>query len=116
VRRGAQLVTLLDSGPKVSGHRPSADVMFQSLAATCGSRTVGVIMTGMGRDGADGMAALARAGGKTIGQDQASCYVYGMPKAAAEDGALQHVVSAERIPATVAGLMQNRSATAVGGR
>jgi two-component system chemotaxis response regulator CheB len=101
VRRGTLLTLQLDTGPLVSGHRPSVDVMFHSLARACASRTVGVVMTGMGRDGADGLAALRRAGGRTIAQDEASSLVFGMPKVAADSGAAQQVVSLGQIPQAI---------------
>jgi two-component system, chemotaxis family, protein-glutamate methylesterase/glutaminase len=105
VRRGALLCVSLESGPPVSGHRPSADVMFRSVAANCGKRAVGVIMTGMGRDGADGIVALRKAGARTVGQDEQSSYVYGMPKAAAATGAVEQVVSLGQIPLTISRLL-----------
>lgn len=118
VRRGTQLAVELDTGPLVSGHRPSVDVMFQSVARACGQRSVGVIMTGMGRDGADGIVELARAGAQTVGQDESTCLVYGMPKAAAATGSLRHVVPLGQIPTTIARLLQqaDRPAAASGGR
>lgn len=79
---------LVADGP-VSGHRPSVDVLFRSVAASVGSRAVGVILTGMGRDGADGLLAMRRAGARTFGQDEGSCVVYGMPRAAFEAGAVE---------------------------
>lgn len=105
VRRGAQLHTQLDSGPLVSGHRPSADVMFRSVAQACGPRAIGVIMTGMGRDGADGIVELNHAGAITVAQDEQTSYVYGMPKAAAATGCVDHVVALPQIPSTIARLM-----------
>lgn len=105
VRRGAHLYTALDPGPLVTGHRPSVDVMFKSLAAACGPRAIGVIMTGMGRDGAEGIVELSKAGAYTIGQDEETSYVYGMPKAAAATGCLDHVVPLPQIPAVVARLL-----------
>jgi two-component system chemotaxis response regulator CheB len=107
VRRGTQIVTELDGGPPVSGHRPSVDVMFSALARVCPTRTVGVIMTGMGRDGTAGLVELAGAGALTVGQDEATSLVYGMPKAAAEAGAVQHVAALPKIPATIARLVQS---------
>lgn len=106
VRRGAQLMTELDQGPLVSGHRPSADVMFRAVAQACGRRSVGVIMTGMGRDGADGIVELHHAGAPTVGQDEETSFVYGMPKAAAGTGCLDHVAGVDQIPAVVARILQ----------
>ena len=77
----------------VNGHRPSVDVRFHSVANTCGARSVGLILTGMGKDGAKGMLAMRQAGARTFGQDEASCVVYGMPKAAFEIGAVERQAS-----------------------
>ncbi len=76
-------------GEKVSGHCPSVDVLFTSVAETAGSNAIGVILTGMGRDGADGMLKMHNAGAFTIGQDKATCVVYGMPMEAYKLGAVQ---------------------------
>lgn len=81
----------------VSGHRPSVDVLFRSLAQSFGGRSVGVILTGMGRDGAAGLLEMRESGSQTIGQDETSCVVYGMPRAAAELGACQTALPLERI-------------------
>jgi len=86
-RSGAALVTQLEDGPLVSGHKPSVDALFHSVATACGSKAVGVILTGMGRDGADGLLAMRQAGADTLGEDESSCVVYGMPKAARDNGA-----------------------------
>lgn len=75
-------------GPKVSGHRPSVDVLFESVAKAAGKDAVGVLMTGMGRDGAQGLLKMKNAGARTIGQDEKTCVVYGMPKAAYDIGAV----------------------------
>ncbi len=80
---GRYCVKLDDSGP-ISGHRPSVDVLFNAVSTAVGSRALGVILTGMGRDGAAGMRAMRNAGAYCIGQAEASCVVYGMPKAARE--------------------------------
>ncbi len=79
----------LRTGETVSGHRPSVDVLFSSLAKCAGRRGVGAILTGMGRDGAKGLLAMRQAGARTVGQDENSCVVYGMPKVAHEIGAVQ---------------------------
>jgi two-component system chemotaxis response regulator CheB len=112
VRRGAQLCVSLESGPLVSGHRPSVDVMFRSVAAMCGRRSIGVIMTGMGRDGAEGTVAMRKSGARTVAQDEQTSYVYGMPKAAAATGAVEQVVSLAQIPLTVARLLSTPSRVA----
>jgi two-component system, chemotaxis family, protein-glutamate methylesterase/glutaminase len=82
----------LRKGEPVNGHRPSVDVLFQSLAKALGSRAVGVILTGMGRDGAEGLMAMRQAGAPTFGQNESSCLIYGMPKVAFEIGATQKQV------------------------
>lgn len=78
----------LEAGPKVSGHCPSVDVMFESCAYCAKDNAIGVILTGMGDDGATGLLAMKKAGAYTIGQDEKSSLVYGMPKAAFERGAV----------------------------
>jgi len=88
-RSGAQLIAQCYDGPLVSGHKPSVSVLFNSVAETCGAKAVGVILTGMGRDGADGLLAMRKAGAATIGEDESSCVVYGMPKAAFDLGAVE---------------------------
>ncbi|MFM9942564.1 MAG: chemotaxis response regulator protein-glutamate methylesterase [Hyphomicrobiaceae bacterium] len=82
----------LHDGDPVSGHRPSVDVLFASVAKSAGSMAVGVILTGMGRDGANGLLAMRKAGARTLGQNEESCVVYGMPKAAFENGAAEKQV------------------------
>ncbi|MBO5372599.1 MAG: chemotaxis response regulator protein-glutamate methylesterase [Lachnospiraceae bacterium] len=77
-------------GPKVNGHCPSVDVLFQSVAKVAGSRAVGIILTGMGGDGAKGLLAMKNAGARTIGQDESTCVVYGMPKVAYDMGAVEY--------------------------
>ncbi|MDX2242736.1 MAG: chemotaxis-specific protein-glutamate methyltransferase CheB [Leptolyngbyaceae cyanobacterium bins.302] len=77
--------------PPVSGHRPSATVLFQAVAACYPRSSVGILLTGMGRDGADGLQAIAQAGGTTIAQDEQTCVVFGMPKEAIALGAAQHI-------------------------
>jgi two-component system chemotaxis response regulator CheB len=87
----------LSEAERVNGHRPSVDVMFASVLKTYRDRCVGVILTGLGRDGAEGLLALRQAGAETIGQDEASSVVYGMPKAAFELGAVARQFPLERI-------------------
>lgn len=105
-RRGVEHVIELDAGEKVSGHRPSVDVLFDSVAEACGPRAVGVIMTGMGSDGAIGLGKMRSAGAWAIGQDEETSLVYGMPKEAARAGAVDHVVGLNKIPYGIAKLMQ----------
>ena len=89
VRSGAHYVCRLHEGPAVSGHRPSVDVLFHSVAVAAGRNAIGIIMTGMGRDGADGLLAMRKAGASTFGQSEASCLIYGMPRAAMLAGAVE---------------------------
>lgn len=93
VRRtgGHYQVELMDGG-RVSGHKPSVDVLFQSVARSVGENAVGVLLTGMGEDGAEGLLAMKQAGAETIAQDEASCVVFGMPRAAIQRGAVDEVV------------------------
>jgi two-component system, chemotaxis family, protein-glutamate methylesterase/glutaminase len=88
-------VVVLNEEAKVNGHRPSVDVLFRSVAEEIGNRAVGVIMTGMGDDGAEGLGAIKTAGGVTIAQSEESCVVYGMPKAASERGYATRVIPLE---------------------
>jgi len=78
-------------GPRVCYQRPSVDVMFKSVAEAAGAKAVGVLLTGMGSDGAAGMLEMKRAGAETIAQDEASCVVFGMPREAIRLGAVDHV-------------------------
>ena len=90
-------VIRLVPAPQVSGHRPSVDVLFRSVAATMGGNACGVILTGMGGDGAQGLLEMRQAGAQTLGQDEATCVVYGMPRVAAEIGAVQEVLPIGKI-------------------
>jgi two-component system chemotaxis response regulator CheB len=86
----------------VNGHRPSVDVLFSSLVkAGVARRTIGVILTGMGRDGAEGLLALRQAGAHTLGQDEQTCVVYGMPKAAREIGAVEVELPLHRLAGSI---------------
>jgi two-component system chemotaxis response regulator CheB len=91
-RRDGHFVARLLDGPPVNRHRPSVDVLFDSVARVAGRRSLGVVMTGMGDDGARGLAALRSAGARTAAQDEVSCVVYGMPKEAVERGGAEDVV------------------------
>lgn len=88
----------LDRGPPIQGFRPSCDALLHSVAYNFGRRTVGVILTGMGKDGAAGLRSIRDRGGRTIAQDEASCVVYGMPKEAVELGAAEEILPLEKIP------------------
>jgi two-component system chemotaxis response regulator CheB len=99
IRDGAHYVVAVEDGPLVTRHRPSVDVLFRSVADAAGPNAVGVILTGMGSDGAEGLLAMKRAGAATIAQDEASCVVFGMPKEAITRGAVDDVMPLSRIPA-----------------
>jgi len=96
------------AGEKVNGHCPSVDVLFNSVAEKAGANAVGVILTGMGYDGAKGMVAMRKAGGRTIGQDEKSCVVYGMPKVAFDLGGVEKQVSLGDIPQTIHAFLHDR--------
>lgn len=100
-RTATGLVTVLDASPPVNRHRPSVDVLFDSVAEQVGANATGVMLTGMGKDGARAMLAMKKAGAWNIGQDKDSCVVYGMPREAAEIGALDEVASLNDIGARV---------------
>lgn len=85
-------------GPKVNGHCPAVDVLFDSVAKVAGSSAVGIILTGMGGDGAKGLLAMRKAGARTIGQDESTCVVYGMPKVAYDLGAVEYQEKLNDIP------------------
>ncbi len=81
---------VLKPGPKVNGHSPSVDVLFESVAEVAGKKAVGIILTGMGGDGANGLLKMRKAGARTVGQDESTCVVYGMPKVAYDLGAVEY--------------------------
>jgi len=91
-----------------SGHRPSVDVLFESVARTVGAMAVGAILTGMGRDGAQGLLAMRKAGARTVGQDEQSCVVYGMPRTAFELGAVEKQVTLSSMGQTILDLASAR--------
>ncbi|WP_026841422.1 protein-glutamate methylesterase/protein-glutamine glutaminase [Citrifermentans bremense] len=96
-RSGANYTVALGDGPPVSRHRPSVDVLFRSAANCAGANSLGIIMTGMGDDGAAGMLEMHAAGARTIAQDEESCVVFGMPKEAIARGGVDEVVPLEEI-------------------
>ena len=97
VRKGAGFACALNEGPATSGHRPSVDVLFRSGAKVAAPKVVSAILTGMGKDGAEGMLELSKAGATTIGQDEHSSLIYGMPRAAFERGAVQTQVPLDHV-------------------
>ena len=94
-------MTELQKTAPVNRHRPSVDVLFDSAAELVGKNAVGVILTGMGKDGACGLLRMRQAGARTFGQDEASCVVYGMPREAALIGAVEEVASLDELPRRV---------------
>lgn len=106
VRSGGLYLVKLDKEDQVSGHRPSADVLFHSVAKHAGPNSIGVILTGMGRDGADGMLAMKKAGSRNIAQDERSSVVFGMPKEAFKNGAAEELVDLRKIPERVKSLLE----------
>jgi two-component system, chemotaxis family, protein-glutamate methylesterase/glutaminase len=100
-------VVVLNDEPRVNGHRPSVDVLFQSAAEEYGQQTIGILMTGMGDDGAEGLGSIKRAGGMTIAQTEDSCVVFGMPKAAIERGYVTRVVALDVMASTLQALCRS---------
>ncbi|MHC4944876.1 MAG: protein-glutamate methylesterase/protein-glutamine glutaminase [Planctomycetota bacterium] len=96
-RSGAQYRVQCTEGEKVCGHRPSVQVMMESAAREVGANAMGIMLTGMGRDGADGMLAMRQAGARTLAQDEASCIVYGMPKETFAIGGAEKLVPLDRM-------------------
>jgi two-component system chemotaxis response regulator CheB len=96
-RKSLAAIAHLSDAPPVSGHRPSADVLFASVAKAYGNHALGVIMTGMGRDGAEQLGAICQEGGMTLGQDEKSAVVYGMPRVAYELGHVQEQISLQNM-------------------
>ncbi len=100
-RTGSQYYVEVMDGPWVNRHRPSVDVLFRSVAKCAGANALGVIMTGMGDDGAAGLLEMRHAGAKTVAQDEASCVVYGMPKEAVKRGGVEKTVTLNAIGAEI---------------
>jgi len=108
-RSGGQYKIQILEGEKVNGHRPSVDVMMFSVAESVGANAFGVILTGMGNDGAAGLKAMREAGAKTIGQNQSTCVVYGMPKVAYDIGAVETQLPLNEIPNALIKLVKQSS-------
>ncbi len=104
VRDGARYVCRLDDGVPVNRHKPSVDVLFRSVAQNAGGNAIGVLLTGMGKDGARGMKEMLDAGSRTLAQDEATSVVWGMPGEAVSLGAAQHVVPLESVASKVLSL------------
>lgn len=112
-RSGPSLVVNIIDGPLVSRHRPSVDVLFRSVAVSAGRKAVGVIMTGMGDDGAQGLLEMKQSGAATIAQDKASCVVFGMPREAIARGATDLVLPLELIPQQALDLLKPEKPDAI---
>ena len=108
-RSGAQYVVDVADGPLINRHKPSVDVLFRSVAKFAGVNALGIIMTGMGDDGARGLKEMHDAGAQTIAQDEASCVVFGMPKEAIKLGAVDLALPLEHIPAAIVSFSVNAS-------
>ena len=100
-RSGAQYIAEVIDGPVVNRHRPSVDVLFRSVAKCAGKNAIGIIMTGMGDDGAAGLLEMKQAGAHTVAQDEATCVVYGMPKEAVKRGAADKIIPLESIAGVI---------------
>lgn len=97
-RSGSQYYVTLKDGPKVNHQKPAIDILFNSVAQNAGPNAIGVILTGMGADGADGLLKMREAGAKTIAQDESTCVIFGMPKEAIKRGAVEKVLPIQQIP------------------
>ena len=104
-RNGAQYRVEVRDGPQVSRHKPSVDVLFRSVARSAGANALGIIMTGMGDDGAAGLLEMHQAGAQTLAQDEASCVVFGMPKEAIKRGGVSRTVALAGIPREIIAVM-----------
>lgn len=107
-RTGARFVCRLNDGPPVNRHRPSVDVLFRSVAQTAGSNAIGVILTGMGDDGAQGLLEMLEAGARTIAQDEATSVVWGMPGEAVKRGAAEQILPLQKVTTEVLRLVRER--------
>jgi len=107
---GRRYLVRLHQGPPLHFTRPAVDVLFNSAAACAGANAVGVVLTGMGSDGAQGMKKLKEAGAITLAQNEATCVVYGMPRAAAELRVVDHILPLDAMPAAILKALENSSA------
>jgi two-component system chemotaxis response regulator CheB len=105
-RSGARYFVNIKDGPLVHHQRPAVDVLFNSVAQYAGANAIGIIMTGMGADGAKGMLMMKEAGARTIAQDEVSCVVFGMPKEAIKLGAVDRIIPIDLIPQEIIRLIQ----------
>lgn len=112
-RSGADYITELSDAAPVNRHRPAVDVLFRSAANCAGKNAIGVILTGMGKDGAQGLLEMRQAGAHTFGQDENSCVVYGMPREAAVLGAVETVLPLDKIAGGILTLLQQKGTRAV---
>ncbi len=111
VRDGARYVLRLDDGVPVNRHKPSVDVLFRSVAQNAGRNAIGVILTGMGKDGAKGLKEMLDAGSQTIAQDEATSVVWGMPGEAVSLGAAQHVIALDSVAGKIRSLADSMDIT-----
>ena len=107
-------IIVLSDEPRVNGHRPSADILLRSAAEEFKTNAIGVLMTGMGDDGAEGLGAIRKEGGMTVAQSEESCVVYGMPKAAIERGYAIRVVGLDLMASTLQALVGRGSGSETG--
>jgi two-component system chemotaxis response regulator CheB len=105
---GAGYLVRVKTGPAVNHHRPSVDVLFQSVARSAGSNAVGVLLTGMGADGAKGLLAMHEKGAYTLAQDEQTCVVFGMPREAVKLGAVDNVVPIQHIPEAIVSFLHTQ--------
>lgn len=112
-RSGANYVTEINDGPPVNRHRPSVDVLFRSAAKFAGKNAVGVILTGMGKDGAEGMLEMKNAGAFNFAQDEASCVVFGMPREAIAIGAVNGIAPLNELPHRVLHYLEQHGSRAL---
>jgi two-component system chemotaxis response regulator CheB len=105
---GTRYLVRIKNGPAVNYHRPSVDVLFQSVARSAGSGVIGVLLTGMGADGAKGLLAMHEKGAYTLAQDEQTCVIFGMPREAVKLGAVDDVMPIQRIPRAIVSFLQTQ--------